>query len=101
LVGDDYENLEWHDSNTISKPSLEEIENKLNELTAEEPMRWLREERDQKLKECDWTQGEDVPDTIKTKWKIYRQQLRNLPSTVTPEIENGKLVGFNWPEKPQ
>lgn len=101
LLGDDYDNLEWNENNTIPKPSREEIETKLEELIAAEPMRWLREQRDRKLMECDWTQGEDVPEPIKTKWKVYRQQLRDLPSLVSPSIENGLLTGFDWPEIPQ
>ena len=100
LVGEDYDNLNWSETNTIPKPTREELESKLEELIAAEPMKWLRDQRDQKLIECDWTQGEDVPDAIKTKWKIYRQQLRDLPSSVIPTIENGKLSGFDWPEKP-
>ncbi len=100
LIGDDYNNLEWNINNTIPKPSREELESKLEELIAAEPMKWLREQRDQKLSECDWTQGEDVPDAIKSKWKVYRQQLRDLPSSSTPTIVNGELVGVNWPEKP-
>ena len=42
-----------------------------------------RSERDQLLKESDWTQFTDSPltDSKKTEWKTYRQNLRDLPST--------------------
>jgi hypothetical protein len=101
LDGLDYDGLNWDKSNTIPKPTREELESRLEELIAAEPMKLLREQRDSKLLECDWTQGEDVPESIKTKWKLYRQQLRDLPSTVTPKIENGVLTGFDWPQKPE
>ena len=48
--------------------------------SAEEEMSWMRTLRDQKLAETDWTQGEDVPDNIKTAYKAYRQELRDIPS---------------------
>ena len=43
----------------------------------------LRFDRDQKLKETDWTQLTDIPDSIKAPYAAYRQQLRDLPTTIT------------------
>lgn len=58
----------------------------------------LRSERDQKLKESDWTQTSDV---VKMKslewnnaWSEYRQQLRDLPASFT---EPGEII---WPNLP-
>ena len=48
--------------------------------SAEDEMSWMRTIRDQKLVETDWTQGEDVPVGIKTAYKVYRQELRDIPS---------------------
>ena len=48
--------------------------------SAEDEMSWMRTMRDQKLAETDWTQGEDVPVGIKTAYKAYRQELRDIPS---------------------
>ena len=48
--------------------------------SAEDEMSWMRTIRDQKLVETDWTQGEDVPVGIKTAYKAYRQELRDIPS---------------------
>ena len=42
------------------QPSEEEIQTKLTELRNAEPMRLLREERNKKLSETDWTQNRDV-----------------------------------------
>jgi hypothetical protein len=60
----------------------------------------LREERDQKLIDSDWTQAPDYPvpltDAKKAEWATYRQSLRNLPATVDislwPDI---------WPTEPE
>ena len=51
--------------------------------SAEDEMSWMRTIRDQKLVETDWTQGEDVPVGIKTAYKAYRQELRDIPSKYT------------------
>ena len=37
----------------------------------------LRQKRDRLLRESDWTQGADVPDTIKAPWAAYRKALRD------------------------
>ncbi len=41
----------------------------------------IRTERNNLLKECDWTQLPDSPLTTEQKeaWRIYRQQLRDIP----------------------
>ena len=48
--------------------------------------RHFRQIRDIKLKRCDWTQATDSPlsDEKKAEWATYRQQLRDLPETITP-----------------
>ena len=58
------------------------------ELDNAEPMRLLREERFRLLAECDWTQGADVPNSIKTAWQTYRQQLRDLPASASQNLMN-------------
>lgn len=39
----------------------------------------IRTSRDFLLQQSDWTQAFDIPQTIKDKWAIYRQQLRDIP----------------------
>jgi hypothetical protein len=41
----------------------------------------VRDEREQKLAACDWTQLDDTPlsNTTKVAWASYRQALRDLP----------------------
>ena len=62
--------------------------------TTDDDMNWIRGERDRRLVETDWTQGEDVPDGIKTSYKSYRQELRDIPSKYTKPFE------VVWPTKP-
>ena len=102
ITDDDYSTIQWMDSGN-SLPTIDVINAKIAELDAAEPMRLLREERCRLLAECDWTQGTDVPDSIKTAWQTYRQQLRDLPSTATPVLDETTAVGITsvtWPTKP-
>ena len=102
LRGEEYSGLEWLDSSQ-TKPTETEINNKISELDAAEPMRLLREERFRLLLECDWTQGADVPNSIKTAWQTYRQELRDLPATASPSLDSNydlDLTSVTWPSKP-
>mgnify|MGYP003134923006 CR=1 FL=1 len=54
----------------------------------------LRSKRDRLLQQSDWTQGSDVPDTIKTPWAEYRKTLRDLPAN-TADPANP-----TWPKRP-
>jgi len=44
---------------------------------------YLREIRTGLLAESDWSQGADVPSGLKSSYATYRQELRDLPATVT------------------
>lgn len=59
----------------------------------------LREERNRKLIESDWTQLPSInsalsPEKI-AEWESYRQALRDLPNTVDEDLN------FEWPALPQ
>ena len=102
LRGEDYSGLEWLDSSQ-TKPTETEISNKISELDAAEPMRLLREERFRLLSECDWTQGADVPNSIKTAWQTYRQALRDLPASSSPKLDSNfdlDITSVTWPTEP-
>ena len=91
--------LKWLDTNQ-TQPSQTDIDNKIVELQAAEPMRLLRIERNQKLAETDWWAGKDV--TMSQARKNYRQALRDLPATANPTLdENGNLTNVTWPTKPE
>ena len=98
---------EWH-SSEITQPTEEEIEVKLAELQAEEPMRLLREERNRRLAECDWivTKNAEYGHNISIPWRNYRQALRDLPNLTyaPPELDefgNLKMGSVAWPTPPE
>ena len=96
-----YSGLEWLDSTT--KPTESELNTKITELDAAEPMRLLREERNSLLAKTDWTQNDDVPTETKTKWQTYRQQLRDLPATASPKLNSEYDLddsSVTWPTEP-
>jgi hypothetical protein len=98
-TNEQYSSLVWK-SNVTTKPSEEEIQTKIAELEAAEPLRQLREQRNQLLQQSDWMANSDV--TMSEEWRVYRQALRDLPNTQTPSLdENGQLTNITWPEKPQ
>jgi len=88
--------------NNQQLPTEEEINAKIQELLAAEPLRLLREERDRRLAETDWRATVDYPGTDQNEWRTYRQALRDLPAaTVEPQLdENGQLTNVTWPTKP-
>ena len=95
---------EWN-STGITQPTQEELNAKLIELKANEPFKLLREERNRRLAETDWTQLKDVDsDYIRERnWKNYRQALRDLPSKSTPKLNSFgglDMSSVNWPDKP-
>ena len=96
-----YSGLEWLDS--TSKPTESELNTKIAELDAAEPMRLLREQRNLLLYQTDWTQNDDVPTETKTKWQTYRQQLRDLPATASPKLNSEYELdddSVTWPTEP-
>lgn len=68
-----------------------------DELDAEKQQQWetIREQRNQLLYECDWTQLSDSPLTSeqKTEWSLYRQSLRDVTTQEDP-------FNIDWPIKP-
>ena len=100
LRGTEYSGLDWVDSG--QQPSKEEVEAKIKELDAAEPMRLLRIERNKKIAETDWRV---LPDqTPSDDWINYRQALRDLPASSSPKLNNnGELdySSFTWPTEPE
>jgi hypothetical protein len=87
----------WHDDR--QQPTEAEIQAKIAELTAAEPMRLLRVERDRLIALTDWRFRSDL--TPSQAWIDYCQALRDLPATATPALdENGNLTGVTWPTPP-
>ena len=53
----------------------------------------MREYRNKLLVESDWTQGDDVPDSIKLPYQTYRKALREIGYAAT-------TADVVWPTKP-
>jgi hypothetical protein len=71
-------------------------------------MEYLRWERNLKLQESDWTQSSDSPlsDSKKVEWATYRQALRDMMATASPEEDVNepnclKKSSITWPTKPE
>ena len=104
MIGTEYSNIYWDDE-TQTKPTEEEVTNKIEELKISEPFRLLRVIRNKLIAETDWTQLKDIDlDIIRERnWKNYRQALRDLPAKSKPELDNNgnlDMSSVNWPDKP-
>ena len=97
---DDYNQITWY-SHDIPKPTRAQVDAKIEELKAAEPMRLLRVERDRLIAETDWWV---LPDRTPTDEQLaYRQALRDLPDTATPVLDSSNRLGISgvtWPTKP-
>ena len=81
-------------------PTEEEIQAKIAELEAAEPLRLLRIQRNQLLQQTDWRMTTDYPYNDQADWASYRTALRNLPATAEPTLdEQGNLI-VDWPTAP-
>ena len=59
----------------------------------------VRQERDLRLRNCDWTQVADtaLTDSKKAEWVTYRQALRDVPANNTSA---SNFEGVTWPTEP-
>lgn len=73
--------------------SWTEVEQKVNELTAAEPLKALREERNRRIAETDW--WATVDQSVVPERMAYRQALRDITNTYT------SLDDVVWPTKPE
>ena len=101
--GVSYENFVWNTNlykGTI--PTKDEVMNKAQELFDKEAMRRLRIERDLLLVKTDWvvTKAAETGVAETTAWKEYRQALRDLPSSATPELDGHTIKNVSWPSIP-
>lgn len=100
----DYDTMEWF-SPDITIPTREEIDAKIAELEADEPMRVVRNIRDYYLRESDWTQMPDVrahrSQAWRDAWDAYRQELRDITQTAQPTFDQNDVIqNVNWPVQP-
>ncbi len=77
----------WQNSE-IPEPTAQELADAKEPAIDAHWWKYLRLQRNELLGESDWTQTPDIPSSIKDAWATYRQELRDLPSTVTkPSFE--------------
>ena len=69
-----------------------QVSAKVTELTAAEPMKALREERNRRIAETDWWASSDL--TMTAEQTAYRQELRDITNSAT------SLDDVTWPTKP-
>lgn len=104
MNADDYNQITWL-SPDIPQPTREQVEAKIEELKALEPMRLLRLHRDKLLAETDWVtmRSYSTNTPVPTEWATYQQALRDLPDTATPVFDPTSRIGISgvdWPVKP-
>ena len=83
-----------------TQPTETEVNSKISELDAAEPMRLLRIERDKRITKTDWRASSDL--TLSDAWKTYRQALRDI-TTQTPKLDSFyelDLSSITWPTEP-
>jgi len=85
------ENGEWVMTWRVSPASAEEIAERLERKSAE-----MRQQRNDLLSACDWTQLEDTPFDAdgKLAWSLYRETLRMVPE------QPGFPWNVQWPPVP-
>ena len=102
--GNTYEGINWLDK-TQTKPTEDEVNKKIDELKAAEPMNLLREERDRLIAQSDWmiVRAKETSTNIPAAWKTYRQSLRDLPASSNPKLDSEgflDMTSVTWPTKP-
>jgi hypothetical protein len=71
--------VEEIDGKWYTKYSVADMDDEAKAAKDAEQAKSVRQTRDQKLKDSDWTQVADAP-VNKEDWAAYRQTLRNLPN---------------------
>ena len=98
-TGTDYSGLTWLDSG--SAPTESEIDAEVIRLNNLEPMKLLRQERNERLAACDWRASSDL--SLSNAWKTYRQSLRDLPASASPKLDsdgNLDMTSVTFPTEP-
>ena len=87
--------VEQRDGQWYTKYSVADMEQEAKDALDAQQAKSLREERNRKIAETDWTQGKDIPDNISSKWAVYRQALRDVPA------QAGFPWDVQWPTQPE
>jgi len=87
--------VEQVDGRWFTKYSVADLDDEAKAAKDAEQAKSVREQRNQKLGQTDWTQGKDIADNISTAWATYRQALRDVPS------QAGFPWTVQWPTQPE
>ena len=106
--GVDYDGMSWLTSLSdggIDKPTESDLSAKVLEMDKSDALKILRVERNEKLIDTDWIvlKSNETGVPVSDSWKTYRQALRDLPSTSSPNLTStGYLdyTSFTWPTEP-
>jgi hypothetical protein len=84
----------YDDGEFVSMAQVESLTADEIQSAKDSAMAQIRYQRNQLLKDCDWTQIADCT-ADKTAWATYRQALRDLPATITEP-----RTFSDWPHNP-
>ena len=82
------------DTKQVTTSEMTDAEVASQQETTAQKSHGQRTKRDNLLLNSDWTQGADVPTSIKSKWTDYRQKLRDVPA------QSGFPDSVTWPTEP-
>lgn len=97
--------LEWHDCGdevesgySFDGQKFIAPDRPTDEESTANNLKQLRQARNKRLENCDWTQLPDAPitDSKRGEWANYRQALRDI----TESFQSLKEEGFAWPTEP-
>ena len=73
---------------------------KINGVDEDKTWDMVRAHRNRELTNSDGAIAEDMPDELKTKWKTYRQQLRDLPNKMAAANVHPNIADMMFPMQP-
>lgn len=85
----------YDDGSFVSIVQVESLSAEEIQAAKDSAMANIRGQRNQLLKDSDWTQIADCTIPKKAEWTTYRQTLRDLPSTITEP-----RTFTDWPHNP-
>ena len=88
-------------SNEVVEMTDEEIQSENNQLFLASSLVGIKEQRNRMLLESDWTANPQITmsEEKKAEWALYRQSLRDFPSTITIDfLKSG--ADLSWPVPP-
>jgi len=89
----------YDDGEFVSTAQVESLSAGEIQSAKDSAMAQIRYQRNQLLKDCDWTQVADCT-ADKTAWATYRQALRDLPDNITePRTFNDWPHDPNWTDR--